>query len=326
MSSLAEMLADALNGVNNAAASTVSAPVDLISYGLRKAGLGNVIGSAPVGGSNWMQQKGLTRPTNGLAGDIGEFAGNVLPIAAAAKAPQIAGGLLKMGENALAPSTLGSQRGAIVYHGSPHTFDAFDMSKIGTGEGAQAYGHGLYLADGKGVAQSYANMEHPVLGRDPRDAVTDLRQNWQTNPNPRQLKDEEVRFLMRDFPELASHVDNPDVVRNITRVVNGTEPGGTVTSEAIYAMRGLDKQLPPKPQGNLYKVDLPDEAIAKMLDWDKPLSQQSPSAHPALGGLIERVLSKKAEAGLDASELQYWRERYGRAPAGDPQDAGAALQ
>ncbi len=110
MSSLAEMLTDALNGVNNAAASTVSGPVDLISYGLRKAGLGNVIGDAPVGGSNWMQQKGLTRPTNGLAGDIGEFAGNVLPIAAAAKAPQIANGLLKMGENALAPSTLGSQR------------------------------------------------------------------------------------------------------------------------------------------------------------------------------------------------------------------------
>ena len=29
-----------------------------------------------------------------------------------------------------------------------------------------------------------------------------------------------------------------------------------------------------KPEGALYKVDLPDDAIAKMLDWDKPLSQQ----------------------------------------------------
>ncbi len=117
MSTLAEQLADALNGLNNAAASTVSAPVDAISWGLRKAGLGNVIGQAPVGGSDWMRAKGLTRPTNGLAGDIGEFAGNVLPIAAAAKAPQIANGLLKMGENALAPSTLGSQRGAVLFNG-----------------------------------------------------------------------------------------------------------------------------------------------------------------------------------------------------------------
>jgi hypothetical protein len=29
-----------------------------------------------------------------------------------------------------------------------------------------------------------------------------------------------------------------------------------------------------KGAGNLYRVDLPDEHIAKMLDWDKPLSQQ----------------------------------------------------
>jgi len=28
--------------------------------------------------------------------------------------------------------------------------------------------------------------------------------------------------------------------------------------------------------GNLYKVDLPDPVIARMLDWDKPLSQQAP--------------------------------------------------
>ena len=36
--------------------------------------------------------------------------------------------------------------GITAYHGSPHTFDKFSMDKIGTGEGAQAYGHGLYFA------------------------------------------------------------------------------------------------------------------------------------------------------------------------------------
>jgi hypothetical protein len=48
--------------------------------------------------------------------------------------------------------------GAIkVYHGSPHVFDKFDMSKIGTGEGAQAYGHGLYFAESPSVAGTYKN-------------------------------------------------------------------------------------------------------------------------------------------------------------------------
>ena len=45
--------------------------------------------------------------------------------------------------------------GIVAYHGSPHSFDQFDTSKIGTGEGAQAYGHGLYMAGNEAVAQSY---------------------------------------------------------------------------------------------------------------------------------------------------------------------------
>ena len=54
-----------------------------------------------------------------------------------------------------------------VYHGSPHKFDKFDASKIGTGEGAQAYGHGLYLAENPGVATDYAR----ALG--PKTAMSD---------------------------------------------------------------------------------------------------------------------------------------------------------
>ena len=52
-------------------------------------------------------------------------------------------------------TVLGS--GIRAYHGSPYDFDRFDMSKIGTGEGAQVYGHGLYFAENEGTAQSYKN-------------------------------------------------------------------------------------------------------------------------------------------------------------------------
>jgi len=41
------------------------------------------------------------------------------------------------------------------YHGSPHNFERFDLSKIGTGEGAQVYGHGLYFAENPAVAEDY---------------------------------------------------------------------------------------------------------------------------------------------------------------------------
>lgn len=44
------------------------------------------------------------------------------------------------------------------FHGTPHDFESFDLSKIGTGEGAQVYGHGLYFAENRAVGEQYKRM------------------------------------------------------------------------------------------------------------------------------------------------------------------------
>ena len=46
------------------------------------------------------------------------------------------------------------------WHGSPHKFDKFSMDQIGTGEGAQAYGHGLYFADDIDEAKRYQPRDY----------------------------------------------------------------------------------------------------------------------------------------------------------------------
>ena len=144
-------LLDFLQSASNEAAGTVAAPVDLLAWMLTKAGV--PVGE-PTGGSDWMKRKGLMRDVPQSAASLaGQTAGLLSPIAAVAKGPQIAAGLLKAGENAAIPRALNPQTGAIVWHGSPHKFDTFDRSKIGTGEGAQAYGHGLYLAEAPDVAR-----------------------------------------------------------------------------------------------------------------------------------------------------------------------------
>ena len=43
------------------------------------------------------------------------------------------------------------------WHGSPHLFDKFTTEKIGTGEGAQAFGWGLYFTDVRAIAKNYAD-------------------------------------------------------------------------------------------------------------------------------------------------------------------------
>jgi hypothetical protein len=46
-------------------------------------------------------------------------------------------------------------QGIRAYHGSPHDFDRFSMDHVGSGEGAQAYGRGLYFAEAEDVARNY---------------------------------------------------------------------------------------------------------------------------------------------------------------------------
>lgn len=44
------------------------------------------------------------------------------------------------------------------WHGSPHVFESFSTEHIGTGEGAQAHGWGLYFAADRGVAERYREV------------------------------------------------------------------------------------------------------------------------------------------------------------------------
>jgi len=69
------------------------------------------------------------------------------------------------------PGLMGPKKGIKAYHGSPHSFDKFSMDKIGTGEGAQAYGHGLYFAENEGVAKQYRDALSGPLKFDGRQVA-----------------------------------------------------------------------------------------------------------------------------------------------------------
>ena len=53
------------------------------------------------------------------------------------------------------PPTDENPVGIIAFHGSGADFDEFKLEKIGTGEGAQAYGYGLYFTDSEDIAKFY---------------------------------------------------------------------------------------------------------------------------------------------------------------------------
>jgi len=81
---LIQALRDTAQSASNSAASNLSAPVDAIAWALRKAGL-NI--PTPVGGSDWMEQKGLTAPVqDGIPKMAGEFLGSAIPAVGFARA------------------------------------------------------------------------------------------------------------------------------------------------------------------------------------------------------------------------------------------------
>lgn len=188
-------------------ASVLGGPVDLATMVMRPFGY-NVPEQKVVGGSEWigkkMQDLGVVSTARN---PLAEFAASMviptptLPIKSASVGIEALLGLL----------------GATAFHGSPYKFTKFDSSKIGTGEGAQAYGHGLYFAEAPEVAAEYR------------------------------------RKLSQDG-------------------------------------------------GSIYKVDIPDEAVARMLNWDKPLSEQPKSVQKTVFADIDSAINKTKQALATASE------------------------
>lgn len=194
----------------------------------------------------------------------------------------------------------------ITYHGTPHKFPPtqknllgeFDASKIGTGEGAQSYGYGIYVAENPSVAKDYQLMERNWFDTSKakykgksidswyEQAQKDQEKAFRTN-NKALEKDASARLAYWENIMIHSHPET--VLKQFTDPEFGWD-------EATKFAKSIDlKKFVGIPNtGTLYKVDLPDDKIAKMLDWDKPLSKQSPEVQSA----IEKLTGIKVDKNL----------------------------
>ena len=283
-------LLDVLQSASNAVAGNVAGPVDLLSFLLRKGGV--PVPEDALGGSEWMKRKGLMRDvSHGAEQVVGETLGLLAPTAIAANAPKIARGLLQAQANAAAPKTLHPETGAIVWHGSPHKFDRFDSSKMGTGEGAQAYGAGTYLAESPKVAKQYQKELATEVTLDGKPYFSAGKQVASTGNS-----------TIDDF--LTWHVGDVDAAVDAAKRMG--------FDEHLPQLEALRKRVQRVQGGALYKVDLPDEFIPRMLDWDKPFSQQTRE--------VQKALQSSQVVGKDdwlISGLK-GREAYNRAAFGAP--------
>jgi hypothetical protein len=162
------------------------------------------------------------------------------------------------------------------YHGSPHDFDKFSLDKIGTGEGAQAYGHGLYFAENEGVAKSY------------RDALTrniDINQTpfMRNGQRVGSTGNKEVDDMLLSYDARGGTIDDViDIIRYFTNDPNKRNAKRYQEMLPIAERAKADGYTVGTDPGRMYEVQInadPD----RFLDWDKPLSAQSEPVREALG-------------------------------------------
>ena len=139
------------------------------------------------------------------------------------------------------------------------------MDKMGTGEGAQAYGHGMYTAESRGLGENYRkNLSYKQTVRDFREALPD-----------------DAEF--DDVMDLVGQGHFSPYQETVLRALEADDwLGFGYPSQAISAAyRNLD-DFDPSPalknavsdSGRLYEVEI-DADAPDFLDWDLPIDQQS---------------------------------------------------
>lgn len=191
-------------------------------------------------------------------------------------------------------------KGIKAYHGSPHSFDQFSMDKIGTGEGAQAYGHGLYFAEQEGTAKWYRDglvgvevkpspgapssvadalkKGVPGLTGNPIDVSTLIRDAVEINGAGRQASDA-LRAQADTMMDAAVDQGNEFAIERAGRY------GRTARDAADLIDAGHVDTFSLK--GQMAEVNLRADP-SEFLDWDKPLSEQGEMVRERLAELDSR--------------------------------------
>jgi hypothetical protein len=185
-------------------------------------------------------------------------------------APEMATNMV--GAPALTGGVPGMGAGIRAYHGSPHDFDRFDMSKIGTGEGAQAYGHGLYFAENENVARQY------------RDALGGTATLDGTPTGQIALQGYGVGAKATPEQQIADYISSYGTLQTARYSMANRRP------DLLPLFDELEKSGRLKAGGKMYEVNI-NAAPEQFLDWDKPLAQQPEHIRSVLDPIKGRLQS-----------------------------------
>ena len=209
------------------------------------------------------------------------------------------------------------------WHGSPHDFVEFLLSAIGTGEGAQAHGWGLYFAKAKKTAASYRGrlsskneLEIVYDGKKSEELTGDIKAAIQLlhlqGFRPEDNLGKFIKTRVKDYTEMIRRWENRIREIDNTLSTNAAQAAQAQLYEErkdnvdrVAASKNVVRQLKlidPKKAvikgaGSLFHVEIPDNDV--LLDEDKSYTKQPLKVREALEKLVR---------GLTLDQLENWND------------------
>jgi hypothetical protein len=178
-----------------------------------------------------------------------------------------------------------------LYHGSPHRFDRFDASKIGSGQGGQQFGYGLYFAEDPSVGKHYRDQltsgksrTFHALGADSREVP-----DWIGNSITRLIDEGDVAGAQElidtriaDFKKWAAEeraaAAQPGAMQPWLAEDRANKQERV--AQALQKLRDAG-DFGSTPAGGFYEVKV-DADPEDFLALDRPINEQSPKVKGAL--------------------------------------------
>ena len=208
------------------------------------------------------------------------------------------------------------EEGFIAFSGSPSDFNRFSLSKIGTGEGNQQFGYGLYFSDIEDIARFYRDAlsdRQPIslddLDTDAPAVLDSIGMTRSEQAHKGFLKENDP-----DFDEYMQEIEDYSINKTSSPLTVGFTDYEMKDGSVIRVSEGPDdalQEIDPRvviealgePTGKIYKVKI--NAIKdELVDQTKPLGKQPKKVQDALSDIGDNLtLDDALNLGFDPFEL-----------------------
>lgn len=173
------------------------------------------------------------------------------------------------------------------WHGTPYDFDAFNLSGIGSGEGNQVHGWGLYFAQNREVSEGYKDTfgsKGSAVELNGDIWTVSESGDWETDGKTAKYG-EAVGYALDALEE---HGTKDAAINALQKELKEGKFRGAYIAEAKKAVDILQKgDGTGRKGGRLLEVEIPDEDV--LLDEQKSFDEQPKKVRNALNKLIDNM-------------------------------------